>query len=136
MTPAELARIHAAAFAPERGWSEAEFQTLLTRKGARLTTHGAAFVLGQQILDEVEILTLATDPAAQRAGHGTQALAAFLAEAKAAGAARVFLEVAQDNAPARALYARAGFTEDGRRPSYYARKGSTAVDALLLSCRI
>jgi ribosomal-protein-alanine N-acetyltransferase len=40
--------------------------------------------------------------------------------------------VAQDNAPARALYAANGFRITGRRSKYYKRAGNLAVDALLM----
>ena len=45
----------------------------------------------------------------------------------------MFLEVAEDNRAARALYAAAGFASVGRRPAYYARPGAAdAVAALIL----
>ena len=42
-----------------------------------------------------------------------------------AGAARLFLEVSEVNAPALALYEAAGYAEIGRRKAYY-RDGSDA----------
>jgi ribosomal-protein-alanine N-acetyltransferase len=47
------------------------------------------------------------------------------------GLRAVFLEVDEDNAPARRLYARAGFREVGRRPGYYPQ-GRAAKAALVL----
>jgi ribosomal-protein-alanine N-acetyltransferase len=44
---------------------------------------------------------------------------------------RVQLEVRASNQPARALYARAGFVVDGRRPRYY----PDGEDAVLMSWR-
>ena len=52
--------------------------------------------------------------------------------AKDAGAAILFLEVAEDNAAARVLYARAGFVEIGRRKAYYASPDGRRIDALVL----
>ena len=46
---------------------------------------------------------------------------------------RLFLEVAEDNAAARALYATAGFAEAGRRRGYYAAADGGRRDALLLA---
>ena len=43
----------------------------------------------------------------------------FLTFAAAAGAKVMFLEVAEENQPAMALYAKAGFEKAGRRPDYY-----------------
>ena len=75
------------------------------------------------VADEAEILTLAVLPAARRQGLGSRLVAACLAEAGAAGAARLHLEVGAGNAAARALYVRAGFVEAGRRAGYY--RGAT-----------
>jgi ribosomal-protein-alanine N-acetyltransferase len=44
----------------------------------------------------------------------------------------VFLEVDEDNEPARRLYRRAGFREVGRRPGYYPQAGGNAATALVL----
>jgi ribosomal-protein-alanine N-acetyltransferase len=44
----------------------------------------------------------------------------------------VFLEVDEDNVPARKLYARAGFLQVGRRPGYYAQGRDKAATALVL----
>ena len=63
-------------------------------------------------------------------------LRAALARAAAAGSARVFLEVAEDNAAARALYLRHGFAQVGRRPAYYRRGQTRAAAALVLARRL
>ena len=132
MTPEALARRHADAFPDERGWSAAEFSDLLSGPGALLVTHGASVVLGRLAADEAEILTLLTEPAARRQGHARAALVRFEAEARDHGVRSVFLEVAADNAAARALYAGAGYCEVGRRLRYYQRADGAAVDALTL----
>lgn len=70
----------------------------------------------------------------RRAGIARRLLARCEDGARAAGARRIMLEVADDNAAARAFYARCGFRETGRRPGYYrARAGAAARDALVLS---
>ena len=56
--------------------------------------------------------------------------------AAARGATRVFLEVAEDNLAARALYERTGFVEAGRRPGYYAAADGGRRDALLLALNL
>ncbi len=48
------------------------------------------------------------------------------------GARAVFLEVDEDNEPARRLYQRAGFREVGRRPGYYRQPNGNAATALVL----
>jgi [ribosomal protein S18]-alanine N-acetyltransferase len=135
MTPARMAEIHAAAFAgQDRAWPEAELAAMLSRPVIHAVAQGAqGFALLQILPPEAEIVTLAIDPTAQGQGLGTALLQRALRMAAEAGATTMFLEVAADNAPARALYARAGFAEAGRRAGYYARPGDTAVDALVLS---
>jgi ribosomal-protein-alanine N-acetyltransferase len=75
-------------------------------------------------------------PAARRSGLGGRLVGEGVLAAAARGAGRVFLEVAEDNAAARALYARAGFVEAGRRPGYYAGADGERRDALLLALKL
>ena len=91
------------------------------------------FILIRVVADEAEILTLAVRPAARREGLGARLVEAAVVRAAARGAERMFLEVAEDNVAARALYARTGFVEAGRRRGYYARADGSREDALVLS---
>ncbi|WP_210527993.1 GNAT family N-acetyltransferase [Rubellimicrobium arenae] len=133
MTPAALARLHAAAFSEDRPWTEAEFAALLDLPGTLLLGDGRAFLLGRVVLDEAEVLTIATDPAHRRQGLASAILATFESDAAARGARQAFLEVAEDNLPARALYDGRGYGRIGRRPAYYARRTGPAVAALVLA---
>ena len=116
----------------DRGWSEAEFADLLSRPGAILTGDSRAFVLGQVVVDEAEIFMVATDPAHRRRGLARAALLAFEDIALERGATRVLLDVAEDNAPARALYADAGYSQIAERRGYYQRGKDVRVAALVL----
>lgn len=129
-----LATLHAAAFAGtgERPWGAAALEALASRPGAVLEVDADGFALLQLAADEAEVLTLAVRPEARGQGLGRGLMIAGLAHVAALGARRVFLEVAEDNAPARALYRRLGFADAGRRPRYYARADGTRADALLL----
>jgi ribosomal-protein-alanine N-acetyltransferase len=134
MSPEDLARLHAAAFdGLDRPWAAGEFASLLERPGTLLLGDARAMLLGRVAADEAEVLTLATDPAHRRRGLAAALLARFHAEAAARGAGRAVLEVAEDNPPARALYAGQGYAEVGRRPRYYARAESAAAAALVLA---
>lgn len=135
MTPGALAALHAAAF-PHEPWSAADFAAFLKDPTTLLVMGTQGFALLRIVLDEAEILTFAVDPVAQGQGYGGAILVDALGQAKARGVARVFLEVAADNASARALYARAGFAQTGQRKGYYARSGAASVDALLLECAL
>jgi ribosomal-protein-alanine N-acetyltransferase len=87
--------------------------------------------LAQGMGEECEILTLGVVPARRRAGIGSALLAAIVGECRGHGTRTLFLEVAEDNIPARALYATYGFVQIGRRANYY-RRPSGHADALVL----
>jgi len=129
-----LAALHARAFPPAERWGRTAIATMLGLEGAyglaaRREGGGDApegFVLARAVAGEAEVLTLAVDPAARRSGLGARLLAGAAGEAARRGAASLFLEVSEANGPARALYARAGAEEVGRRRRYYA-DGSDAL---------
>lgn len=131
--PEALAALHARCFTVPRPWSTAEFADLVAAPGVFLLTDGQGFALGRIVADEAELLTLAVVPETRRQGTGRALMARFDAAARAGGADHAFLEVAADNAAARALYARCGWAEAGRRPRYYATGDGRAVDALILT---
>lgn len=133
MIPSEMARLHGAAFVMPRPWSEAEIADLLASPLCFVLSEPQGFVMGRVVAGEAEVLTIAVDPAAQGQGVGSRLLLRFLAELRARRATRVFLEVAESNAAARALYTRAGFTVTGRRRGYYHGPDGTAVDAVVMA---
>lgn len=133
--PALLAALHASAFDDlPPPWTAAAFAQLLAAPGVTLVLapdpQPRGFVLARQAGPEAEILTLAVHPDARRRGLGRRLLA--LLEASLPGAEEIFLEVAETNAAARALYAQSGYREVGRRPRYFRRVTAPDVDALVL----
>lgn len=84
------------------------------------------------VADESEILTLAVAPDMRRMGIGTALVAESVANARFAGANRIFLEVSGENTAARALYQQAGFRVLGRRKAYYQAPDGHHIDALTL----
>ena len=133
-----LAAIHAEAFdrPGETSWSAAAFADLLIQAGVFAVAAADGFILMRAVADEAEILTLAVRPAARRGGLGGRLVGEGVLAAAARGATRVFLEVAEDNLAARALYERTGFVEAGRRPGYYAAADGGRRDALLLALNL
>ena len=129
-----LADLHVTAF--DAPWQAAAFAELLDQAGVFAVETSDGFILMRTVADEAEILTLAVHPDARRGGQGTRLVADGVAAASIRGADRIFLEVAEDNAAARALYARTGFVETGRRPRYYARPDGSRVDALLFTLNL
>jgi ribosomal-protein-alanine N-acetyltransferase len=90
----------------------------------------AGAVASREAAGETEILNLAVAPGWRRRGIGLLLMETALESAASAGVGKVFLEVRESNAGARAFYSRLGFAESGRRPNYYREP---AEDALLLS---
>jgi ribosomal-protein-alanine N-acetyltransferase len=132
MTPAEMAALHARSFTTPRPWSEAEITALLASPLVFALTRPGAFLLGRVVAGEAELLTVAVDPDQRRAGLGGALVGAFLTEAVARGGESAFLEVAEGNTSARALYTACGFAPAGRRRDYYHRPDGASEDALIL----
>jgi ribosomal-protein-alanine N-acetyltransferase len=90
------------------------------------------FALYLFVAQDAELLTLAVRRDSRRCGVGRLLVESFMALAMAHGATEALLEVAEDNAAAKRLYARLGFTVAGRRKDYYLRPGKRRVAAHLL----
>ena len=133
MTPVALAALHARSFTTPRPWSEGEFAGFLADPLVFLLVEGdAGLILGRAVAGEAELLTIAVAPEARQRGLGRKLVSRFLYQARLRGADSAFLEVAEDNAAARTLYTRSGFTEAGRRRGYYRTPGGRLIDALVL----
>jgi ribosomal-protein-alanine N-acetyltransferase len=144
LTPAMAAiaaMLHGAAGFPDP-WREDAFAELLAMPGVAglLATIGgdeeaAGLILWRVAADEGEILTFCVAPDRRRHGIGRGLLAAAATRMREDGVRRLFLEAAIDNAPAVALYDRAGFSPAGRRRGYYRTKDG-AIDAVILTCEL
>jgi ribosomal-protein-alanine N-acetyltransferase len=128
-----MAALHAVAMTLPPPWSAADFASLLAAHGTFAVGDARAFALGRVVLDEVELLTIATHPEHRRSGLARACLAAFEAEAHARGARTAHLEVAAENATAVALYEAAGWAHAGRRRGYYRTPEGARIDACLMS---
>lgn len=94
-----------------------------------------AYALVWQILDEVELVAIATRPDRRRQGAARTVLLAALDAVRQDGAVRVLLEVAASNGPALRLYEALGFRVFNRRPGYYAATGDDALEMELSLAR-
>ena len=140
--PEVLAALHEACF-PEDSWSAEAIASLASGPGvfALTATVGAAagdpaalgFVMARCVAEECEILTICVRPEQRRQGLGRALLLAAMARARAFGAEKVLLEVAEDNRAARALYGGLGFVEFARRPAYYQRANRDRQTAVALA---
>lgn len=135
---AEIAALHMKLFNPP--WDVSSVTPLLaapaavafvTRIGIPPTTVG--FIIGQMAADVSEIISIGVDEAWQKRGLGRILFGAFTRAVSRAGAKRLFLDVAADNAPAFALYKAMGCVEVGRRKAYYTRHQAPSADAIVMS---
>jgi len=118
------------AHAPTAGWwsvagersrsagAEPRFRALLGRLAGRVgyalvERAGEPVAAGLGVVDEgwLGVFSMSTRPAHRRRGAARAVLAALAGFALERGAPRIYLQVERDNAPALALYARAGFAE-------------------------
>lgn len=137
-TPADyswMSALHGQHF--PRGWNEEEVRELAGQRAgyafvAEQDGQPAGYILLRELVDEAEIITLVVRETSKRQGMALALLNFSRATLSAKGIKTLFLEVADDNTAARALYEKSGFQLIGRRKGYYLRLGSTRADALLM----
>ena len=130
-----LAELHGESF--HRGWGESEFEAMLAerhtlvhrlRAGSRIV----GFAVSRLAADEAEILSIAVAASHRGRGLSRHLLLTHLGHLAGRGARTIFLEVEENNQPARKLYERAGFAVVGRRERYYRQPGGEQLNALLM----
>ena len=139
-----IMEVMAHAFPPEYGeaWNRRQVADSLILGGTRYYLIGpdgsfelaqdqqtAGFALTRGLFDEEELLLFAVAPEFRKMRLGTALLTHVIANAKARGVRRIFLEMRKDN-PAGKLYAEFGFQTVGVRPGYYRLADGKRLDAL------
>ena len=130
-----LAQLHGASF--HRGWGEGEFEVMLTERNTlvhrlRLGRRIIGFAVSRIGADEAELLSIAIDAAQRGRGLSRNLLLTHLGHLAGRGVRKVFLEVEENNQPARRLYEWAGFEVIGRRERYYKQPDGEQLNALLM----
>lgn len=130
-----LSQLHRASF--HRGWGADEFEQILIERNAlahRLRLGGATigFIVSRTAADEAEILSVAVAAKHRGRGYSRDLLRTHLGHLAGHGLKKVFLEVEENNRPARALYERAGFRVVGRRERYYKDAGGEQLNAVVM----
>jgi ribosomal-protein-alanine N-acetyltransferase len=130
-----LAELHGASF--HRGWGEGEFEGMLSERNTlvhrlRLRARTIGFAVSRIAADEAEILSIAVAEGYRGRGLSRQLLLTHLGHLAGRGVRTVFLEVEENNQPARRLYDRAGFAVAGRRERYYREAGGQQLNALVM----
>lgn len=121
----ELENLHRACF-PSKPWTAQDF-TDLKKSGCDIIASQNGFIVYRAVADEAEIITIGVHPDARRGGIASAMLVVAEQDLRARGIKKLFLEVAENNSPARKLYERAGFHQIGIRPKYY-----DGVDAIMM----
>ncbi|HKH01746.1 MAG TPA: ribosomal protein S18-alanine N-acetyltransferase [Bradyrhizobium sp.] len=132
---ARLAQLHGASF--HRGWGEPEFEAMLTERNTlvhrlRVGRRIIGFAASRIAADEAEILSIAVASSHRGRGLSRSLLLTHLGHLAGRGVRSVFLEVEENNRPARRLYERGGFTVAGRREHYYRQPGGEQLNAVLM----
>ena len=130
-----LSELHGASF--HRGWGEGEFETMLTERNTlahrlRVRRNIVGFAVSRMAADEAEILSIAVSAPYRGRGLSRNLLLTHLGHLAGHGVRTVFLEVEENNEPARRLYERAGFGIAGRRERYYQQPDGEQLNALLM----
>ena len=132
----DMASIHAESF--ERHWDALEMAAHTQKDvcfGVDENAALGAFIILSVTAGQAEILTLATTIEARRQGLARRILEGVELELQKQNISELFLEVAEDNMAAIALYRSARFAPIGRRPAYYRREAGR-VAALTFSKKL
>ena len=121
----ELENLHKACF-PNKPWSASDFADL-KKSGCDIIASQNAFIVWRVVADEAEIITIGVHPDARKSGIASAMLAIIENDIKKRGGKKIFLEVAENNEPARKLYEANGYKKIGVRPKYY-----DGIDAILM----
>jgi ribosomal-protein-alanine N-acetyltransferase len=130
-----LAQLHGESF--HRGWGEGEFESMLSERNTlvhrlRVGRQVIGFAVSRMAADEAEILSIAVAASHRGRGLSRDLLLTHLGHLAGHGIRTIFLEVEENNQPARRLYERAGFGVAGRRERYYQQPDGEQLNALLM----
>lgn len=121
----ELENLHKACF-PNKPWTASDFADL-KKSGCDIIASQNGFVVWRVVADEAEIITIGVHPDARKSGIASAMLAIIENDIKKRGGKKIFLEVAENNEPARKLYEANGYKKIGVRPKYY-----DGIDAIMM----
>jgi len=131
-----MAALHTESF--ERPWDALEMAAHIQKDmclGVDYDGSLAGFIILSVAAGQAEILTLTTASAARRQGLAQSLISGVELELQKRAISELFLEVAEDNSAAIALYQSVGFTPIGRRPGYY-RRTAGRIAALTFSKKL
>lgn len=123
-------------------WSEKTFKSCIGGRyfGEKLngtsneSLNIVGFYIGEFVIDEATLMDICINPTEQGKGLGKKLLTQFIANAKAKGAIKIWLEVRAKNIAAQMLYMNAGFIETGRRTGYYPSASGFGYEDAIVMC--
>lgn len=126
----QIAKLEAEIFSDP--WREEDIISTISTEGAMCYTalsdgEVCAYVIARQIPPEGEIYRIATRPSKRRRGIAYRLLDYAIKTERGNGLEALFLEVREQNTPARKLYSSYGFKEIGIRKNYYKNPSDNAV---------
>jgi len=135
-----LVELHMMAFSTDTGerWSGADLSAVLVQPGsycilAKLSGRPAGYALARMLAGECELLSLGVAGEMRRQGVASRLLERLFEICRTQDVTRLFLEVREDNWPARRFYIAKGFEQIGRRLAYYRRLTGGTSDAITMA---
>ena len=117
-----------------RKWSKDFLSSLFLEKNVFFISSNdpaEGYLIARKILDEYEVLSLATDINKRRRGIGTMLLKKLINMAKKEKIQRILLEVSENNTVAISFYEKLGFKKVSKRKNYY-KEGIETYDAHIM----
>jgi ribosomal-protein-alanine N-acetyltransferase len=115
-------------------WSREQYQNIFSADAPSrvlLVLEGDSCIRGfiacRTLDTEWEIENVVISETVRRRGLGSRLLQEFLTVARNRAVEKIFLEVRESNLAARRLYEKSGFSESGRRQSYYQQPKEDAI---------
>jgi len=135
-----LSSLHSEIFPPDTGerWQCSELAAILGQKTslcivATLDEIPVGYGLLRFAPEECELLSFGVLREARRQGIASRLLERVFLACRERGVWRLFLEVREDNMPARRFYAGKGLRPVGLRPEYYRGKDGQNTDAITMA---
>ena len=125
----KIAELHRLCF-PDKPWTAQDFADL-KKSGCEVIASDNGFMVWRVVTDEAEIITIGVNPEQRKSGIAEAMLVIAETEIKKSGANKIFLEVAENNTPARKLYEKHKYKQIGTRPKYY-----NGIDAILMEKKV
>jgi len=133
----QIALLDAACF-PDRGWDITTWNGLFNHLQLRVflsfrKNQPVGYLAISLLPPEAELLRLGVREEFRRHAIGSELVDCMMRELNEKTVSTVFLEVREDNLPARLFYQARGFVKTGERKNYYR---SPVCDAFIFRCRV